>query len=46
LDFKRALVTLLKGTFYKPIGRLLEAKRARIGIEVYENSLQKAVVKR
>jgi len=30
LDFKRALVGLQKGTFYKPIGRLLEAKRACI----------------
>jgi len=30
LDFKRALVRLQKGTYCKPIGRLLEAKRAYI----------------
>jgi len=30
LDFKRALVRGLKGTFCKSIGRLLEAKRAAI----------------
>jgi len=30
LDFKRALVRVLKGTFSKSIGRLLEAKRAAI----------------
>jgi len=30
LDFKRALVRPQKGTFYKSIGRLLEAKRACI----------------
>jgi len=30
LDFKRALVRVLKGTFCKPKGRLLEAKRACI----------------
>jgi len=40
LDFKRALVRVLKGTFCKPIKRLLEAKRARIDFESYENSLQ------
>ena len=34
MDFKRALVRLLKGTFCKLIGRLLEAKRAYIEIEV------------
>jgi len=40
LDFKRALVRGLKGTFCKPIGRLLEAKRACIGFESHENNLQ------
>jgi|GEM_PF-5467004 len=30
ISFKRALVRGLKGTFCKPIGRLLEAKRACI----------------
>ena len=30
MDFKRALVRGLKGTFCKPIGRLFEAKRATI----------------
>jgi len=30
LDFKRALVRILKGTFCKPKERLLEAKRACI----------------
>jgi len=40
LDFKRALVRVLKGTFCKSIGRLLEAKRACISFEEYENSLQ------
>jgi len=41
LDFKRALVRPQKGTYCKSIGRLLEAKRACIGFELYENSLQK-----
>jgi len=40
LDFKRALVRVLKGTFCKSIRRLLEAKRAYVGFEVSENSLQ------
>jgi len=40
LDFKRALVKVLKGTFCKSIRRLLEAKRACVGFEVSENSLQ------
>ena len=40
MDFKRALVRVLKGTFCKPIRRLLEAKRACIGFEPCENSLQ------
>jgi len=40
LDFKRALVRGLKGTFCKSIGRLLEAKRACLGFELCENSLQ------
>ena len=40
LDFKRALVRVLKGTFCKSIGRLLEAKRACVGFELHENNLQ------
>jgi len=40
LDFKRALVRTLKGIFCKSIRRLLETKRACIGFELYENSLQ------
>jgi len=40
LDFKRALVRALKGTFSKLKGRLYEAKRACVGFEVCENSLQ------
>jgi len=40
LDFKRALVRGLKGTFCKPIGRLLEAKKACIAFELHKNSLQ------
>ena len=40
LNFKRALVRVLKGIFCKPIGRLLEAKRACIGFELDKNSLQ------
>ena len=40
MDFKRALVRVLKGTFCKLKGRLLEAKRACIGFDVSENSLQ------
>ena len=40
MDFKRALVRVLKGTFCKSIRRLLEAKRACVGFEVSENSLQ------
>jgi len=40
LDFKRALVRVLKGTFCKLIGRLLEAKRACVGFELHENNLQ------
>ena len=40
MDFKRALVRPQKGTFYKPISRLLEAKRPRFDFELYENSLQ------
>ena len=40
MDFKRALVRPQKGTFYKPISRLLGAKRPRIDFELYENSLQ------
>ena len=39
-DFKRALVRVLKGTFYQSIRRLLEAKRACIGFESHENNLQ------
>ena len=41
MDFKRALVRPQKGTFCKPIKHLLEAKRACIGFELHENSLQK-----
>jgi len=40
MDFKRALVRVLKGTFCKSIGRLLEAKRACIDFELSENNLQ------
>ena len=40
MDFKRALVRPLKGIFCKSIRRLLETKRACIGFELYENSLQ------
>ena len=40
MDFKRALVRVLKGTFSKLKERLYEAKRACIGFEVCENSLQ------
>jgi len=40
LDFKRTLVRVLKGIFSKPKGRLYEAKRACVGFEVCENSLQ------
>ena len=40
MDFKRALVRLQKGIFCKSIRRLLETKRACIGFELYENSLQ------
>jgi len=44
LDFKRALVRVLKGVFCKSIRRLLEAKRACVGFELDENSLQKSKV--
>ena len=40
MDFKRALVSVLKGTFCESIRRLLEAKRACLGFEPRENSLQ------
>ena len=40
MDFKRALVRPQKGTFCKPIRYLLEAKRACVGFELCENSLQ------
>ena len=40
LDFKRALVRGLKGTFCKSIRHLLEVKRVCIGFELRENSLQ------
>ena len=43
LDFKRALVRTQKGTFYKSIRRLLEAKKACIGFELHKNSLQKSM---
>ena len=43
MDFKRALVRVLKSTFSKPKGRLYEAKRACVGFEVCKNSLQKRV---
>ena len=34
MDFKRALVRVLKGTFCKLIGRLSDAKRAYIEIDI------------
>ena len=40
LDIKRALARVLKSIFCNPEGRLLEAKRACIGPELYKNSLQ------
>ena len=40
MNFKRALVRPQKGIFCKSIRRLLEAKRACVGSELYENSLQ------
>ena len=40
MEFKRALVRVLKGIFCKSIGRLLEAKRACIDFELGENKLQ------
>ena len=43
LDFKRALIRVLKGAYCKSIRRLLEAKRAHISIEPCENILQKCV---
>jgi len=46
LDFKRALVSVLKGIYYKSIGRLFEAKRAYVGFELHENSLQKKIIVR
>jgi len=45
LDFKRALVRLLKGTYSKLIRHLLEAKRACIGFELHENNLQTSQIK-
>ena len=45
MDFKRALVRPQKGTFCKPIRRLLEAKRACVGFESHENNLQTSVNK-
>ena len=41
MGFKRALVRLQKGTFWKSIRRLLEAKRACLEFKSFENSLQK-----
>ena len=41
MDFKRALVRVLKGTFSKQKERLYGAKRACFSFEVFENSLQK-----
>ena len=41
MGFKRALVRLQKGTFWKSIRRLLEAKRVCFDFESFENSLQK-----
>ena len=40
LHSKRALVRVQKGTFYKSIRRLLEAKRPYIGFEGYEKNCQ------
>ena len=42
MDFKRALVRVLKGIFCKPKGHLLDAKRACVDFELSENSLQKS----
>ena len=42
---RRCLVGFQKGIFCKPIGRLLEAKRACIGFELQKNSLQTSVNK-
>ena len=39
LDSKRALARVQKGTFYKSIRRLLEAKRPYFGFEGYEKKL-------
>ena len=44
LGSKRALVRVLKGTFCKPISRLLEGKRACISFEILENSLQIPII--
>ena len=43
MDFKSALVRPQKGIFCKSIRRLLEAKRACVGFEPHENSLQISV---
>ena len=40
LDFKRALVRLQKGLYCNSIRRLFKAKRAYVGYEKYESSLQ------
>ena len=40
MDFNRALVRVLKSIFCKSIRRLLEGKRACIGFELHEKSLQ------
>lgn len=41
MDFKRALLRVVKGTFCKPIRHLLEAKRVCIKITTMENIRQK-----
>ena len=41
MGFKRALVRLQKGIYWKSIRRLLEAKRVCLEFKSHENSLQK-----
>ena len=43
MDFKSALIRALKSIFCNPKGRLLEAKRACVNFELYENNLQKSM---
>ncbi len=46
LDFKRALIRPQKGTYCKPIRRLLEAKRACFSFDLRENNLQITINRR